>query len=121
MNSVNLIGRITKDVELRTTASGKSVVAFTLAVDRFTKEAGADFINCVAWEQTAQNMYKFVKKGDPLGVSGRLSQRVYEDKSGKKVSAYEVIANEVKFLQTRQAAAPQTDFVEIKDDEDLPF
>ena len=129
MNSVNLIGRITKDPELRTTSSGKSVVAFSIAVDRRTKDDEPDFFACVAWEQTAQNMYKFVRRGDLLGVSGSLSQRHYQDKAGKKISVTEVVAYEVKFLQTRKVPQPEQpeqgqeqDFVEITDNEDeLPF
>lgn len=127
MNSVNLIGRITKDVELRTTTSGRSVAAFTIAVDRYGKNAGADFINCVAWERTAENMFSYVSKGDLVGVSGRLQQRQYEDNHGKKASVLEVVATEVKFLYTKRkeqeaAQAQNADFEEITDDETgLPF
>lgn len=130
MNNVVLIGRLSKDVELRTTTSGKSVATFTLAVNRNYKNAegkyDADFFTCVAFERSAETISKFVSKGDKFGVIGKLTTRNYE-KNGSKVYVTEVKVEEFEFLESKKdkPSAPKIDvevddFEEI-DDEDLPF
>ena len=77
MNSVCIIGRLTKDVQERRTQNGTPVVSFTLAVDRRKKEDGADFINCIAWNKSAETIAKYVHKGDLFGVTGYIQTRSY--------------------------------------------
>lgn len=99
MNKAIITGRLTKDVDLRTTQSGKSVASFTVAVDRM--DEGADFIDCVAWGKTAENMQRYLSKGSKVLVLGRLSKRSYEDRNGNKRSLTEVVAENVEFLDSR--------------------
>ena len=105
INRVVLVGRITKDPELRKTQSGLSTVSFTVACNRrFTsqgQEPQADFINCVAWRQTADYMANYVKKGALLGVEGRIQTRNYEDQTGKRVYVTEVVCDSVQTLVRR--------------------
>ena len=102
INRVVLVGRITKDPELRKTQSGLSTVSFTVACNRrFTsqgQEPQADFINCVACRQTADYMANYVKKGALLGVEGRIQTRNYEDQTGKRVYVTEVVCDSVQTL-----------------------
>lgn len=125
MNKVNLIGRVTKDIECRYTASTQKAVArFTLAVNRARKDDGADFISCIAWGKTAEIMEKYVKKGHQIGVTGRIQTGSY-DKDGHKVYTTDVVVEEMEFLEKRQSSS------ELKEeyvpegysalDEDLPF
>lgn len=126
MNSVHIIGRITKDLEVKATPTGKSVLNFTVAIPRFRKEDGADFANCVAWNKTAENMGRFLKKGDRISVTGKLQSRTYEDKDKKKIYVTEILAEDVEFLNQKRAedpaeAIPSTDgFTDVNTD-DLPF
>ena len=128
MNKVILIGRVTKNVDLKTTTSGKSVASFTLAVNRDYKNADgnydADFINCVSFGQQAETISKYVNKGDRFGVSGKLNTRTY-DKNGTKVYVTEVIVDGFEFLESRQKTADveydTADFDEIDSGDDLPF
>lgn len=105
MNRVVLVGRLTKDPELRYTANGVAVGSFTLAVNRtFTNQQGereADFINCVVWKKAAENVANFLKKGSLAGVDGRVQTRNYEGQDGKRVFVVEVVAESVQFLDTR--------------------
>lgn len=107
MNRVVLVGRLTKDPELRYTPSGVAVATFTLAVNRtFTNQQGereADFINCVIWRRPAENVANFLKKGSLAGVDGRLQTRSYEGQDGKRVYVTEVVAESVQFLEPRNA------------------
>lgn len=102
MNKVILIGRLTRDPELRYTQSGSAVCNFTLAVDRpFTSQSGeqeADFINCNCWGKIAENMAKFMAKGKQVGIEGRLQIRKYQANDGSDRWAAEVVANQVEFL-----------------------
>ena len=132
MNKVVLIGRVTKDIEVRKTNSGKSFTRFTLAVNRRGKEAGANFITCVAWEKTADLLGAYVKKGNQIGICGRIETGKYEDRDGKTVFTTDVIVEEMDFLESKgstQAAneptdqqpdVPEPDIPEIGSD-DLPF
>ena len=105
MNAVVLVGRTTKDIELRRTGSGTAVASFTLAVNRdFKTQDGedADFIQCVAWKKTAELLEQYVHKGDRIGVSGSIRTRNYNDKDGRKVYITEVLVNHVEFLETKK-------------------
>ena len=105
INRVVLIGRLTRDPELRKTQSGTSVCSFTLAVNRRQNQDGtqdADFINCVAWNKLADNIQLYQKKGNQLGIEGRINTRSYDNQQGQKVYVTEVIAENVQFLTLRK-------------------
>jgi len=139
INRVILVGRLTRDPELRYTPSGVAVATFTLAVNRnFTNQQGerqADFINCVVWRRPAENVANYLKKGSLAGVDGRLQTRSYEDQTGRRVFVTEVVADSVQFLEPLEPkrASGTTDDqgeydpfanegtpIDIKE-EDLPF
>lgn len=105
MNKVILIGRLTKDPELRTIASGNATTSFTIAVNRnFTNQNGereADFINCVAWRKQAENVAKYCTKGSQVAVEGRIQTRSYDAQDGTKRYVTEVVADNVTFLGSR--------------------
>ena len=106
MNKIILIGRNTKDIELRTTTSGTEVASFTLAVNRNYKNAEgnyeADFISCVAYKGLAKTISNYVKKGDRLAVDGRLQTRNYTNSEGTKVYVTEIIVENIDFIETRK-------------------
>lgn len=108
MNKVQLVGRLTKDPELRTTANGVSVCSFTVAVNRRFKnpqgEYEADFINCVAWRQSAELLAKYFAKGRMVGIVGSIQTRNYDNKEGQRVYVTEVSVEEVHFVESRNAA-----------------
>ena len=132
INKVILIGRIVKDVELRKTPNGISTVSFTLAVNRTYKKDGeqeADFINCVAWRNSADFMANYVNKGALLGVEGRIQVRNYKDQSDRTVYVTEVVCDSVQVLESKKAqGTPKEDNelddlltpVDVQSDE-LPF
>lgn len=106
INRVVLVGRITRDIELRKTPNGASVVSFTIACNRRSKQEGqpdADFINCVAWNRVADLMAQYLNKGALIGVEGRIQTRSYDDKDGKRVYVTEVVAESVQFLESKNA------------------
>ena len=114
INKVILVGRITKEVELRKTSTGISTVSFTLACNRkfSNQENGqdADFINCVAWRQSADFMANYVKKGALLGVEGRIQTRNYKDQSDRTVYVTEVVCDSVQILeQKKDTQAPKVE------------
>ncbi|WP_404988191.1 single-stranded DNA-binding protein [Clostridium culturomicium] len=138
MNKVVLIGRLTKDPELKFTPTGTSVTTFTLAVSRRYKKEGqpqADFIQIVAWGKTGEGVANYKKKGALISVAGRIETRNYEAKDGTKRYVTEVIAEEIIFLDyenTQQGQAQQDNTIpgdyfgnggmtEIEDDSDMPF
>lgn len=130
MNKVFLIGNLTRDPEMRTTQSGLSVASFTLAVNRRMSKDGeqqTDFINITAWRQLADLCGRYLTKGRKCAVVGTLQTRTYEAKDGSKRSAFEVVADEVEFLQSAQNAAqgrqdaPGDSQMTQADDEPLPF
>lgn len=136
LNKVFLIGNLTADPELKTTPSGVSVTNFTIAVQRrFAKEGQqtADFINVVAWRQTAEFVSKYFNKGKPILVCGEIQTRDFTDNNGNKRYVTEVVADEVSFVggkndsteQSNTAPAFQTgvpaQFEDVTDDESLPF
>ncbi|AMA64289.1 single-stranded DNA-binding family protein [Kurthia sp. 11kri321] len=150
MNNVSLIGRLTKDPELRYTPSGVAVARFTLAVNRtFSNQQGerqADFINIVTWRKTAENTANFLRKGSLAGIVGHIQTGSYDGQDGKRVFTVEVVAENVQFLEPKstqsapngngntngyqqQQNAPQSNYggqeafnqsVKI-DEDDLPF
>ena len=105
MNRTILVGRLTRDPDLRYTPTGTAVANFTIAVNRpFKSKDGdqeADFINCVVWRKPAENLANYMKKGSQIGVDGRLQSRTYEDKDDKKVFVTEVVADSVQFLEPK--------------------
>ena len=107
INRVVLVGRMTRDPELRRTPQGDAVTSFTLAVNRnFTSSDGqqqADFINCVVWKKPAENVERYCSKGSLVGVEGRIQTRSYDNSQGQKVYVVEVICDSVQFLETRAA------------------
>ena len=105
MNSVNLIGRITRDIELKKTGNGKSYCGFSIAVERSKDEA--DFIPCKAWDATAENISKYFHKGDRIGIGGVLSTRTYEDK-GEKRFVMEVLVRSFDFLNSKKSENTDT-------------
>ncbi|WP_110928053.1 single-stranded DNA-binding protein [Bacillus massiliglaciei] len=109
MNRVVLVGRLTKDPELRYTPNGVPVSTFTLAVNRpFSNQQGereADFINCVVWRKPAENVANYLKKGSLAGVDGRVQTRNYEGQDGKRVYVTEILAESVQFLEPRNSSS----------------
>ena len=108
MNKAILIGRLTRDPELRYTSSNRPVCQFTIAIDRpFTNQASgqreADFINIVAWDKTGENVGKYMSKGRLIAVEGRIQTRNYDNNEGKKVYVTEVVASNVQFLESKNA------------------
>ena len=107
INRVVLVGRMTRDPELRRTPQGDAVTSFTLAVNRnYTSRDGqqqADFINCVVWRNPAENVERYCSKGSLVGVEGRIQTRSYDNSQGQKVYVVEVICDSVQFLETRAA------------------
>ncbi len=106
MNKVILIGRLTKDPEMRTTASGVNSTTFTLAVNRnFTNQNGereADFLNCVAWRRLAETIAKFCTKGSQVAVEGRIQTRSYDAQDGTKRYVTEIVVDNIDFVGTRR-------------------
>ncbi|OIK10629.1 single-stranded DNA-binding protein [Bacillus sp. MUM 116] len=104
INQVTLVGRLTKDPELKTTAEGTPVVQISLAVSRNFRnhngEIETDFVSCTIWRKAAENTAQYCRKGSVVGVTGRLQTRHYE-KEGKRVYVTEVIAEQIRFLSTK--------------------
>ena len=131
MNSVSLVGRLTKDPELIATASGVNKCSFSIAVNRNFKnsqgEYEADFISCVAWKGQAEFISKYFGKGNLIGVLGRLQTRIWDGADGNKQFRTEVIVSEVTFIEKKKDGKPnQTTTIESEElievyDEDLPF
>lgn len=132
LNRVTLVGRLTRDPELRRTQSGVAVTNFTLAVDnRFSRnqERTASFFNVVCWNQTAENVAKFMKKGSLVGVDGRLEQRTFDRRDGSKGQVIEVIADQVVFLESKNVGEESAGYEpdeqgyqeETPTEDDLPF
>lgn len=107
LNNVSLVGRLTKDADLRYTPSNVAVATFTLAVNRtFKNENGdreADFINCVMWRQQAENLANWAKKGALIGITGRIQTRSYDNQQGQRVYVTEVVAEQFQLLESRNS------------------
>lgn len=112
MNIICLMGRLTADVELKKTANDTSVASFTIAVDRrFTsqgQEKQADFINCVAWRQTAEFISKYFRKGQRIALQGALQARKYTDKDGNNRTAFEVVVDNAEFCEGKSDRSEQS-------------
>ena len=138
INIVALMGRLTFEPEVRTTPSGVSVMRFQVACDRKYQKSGqdrqADFIDCVAWRQTAEFISRYFHKGSMIAVEGTLQTSSYTDKNGNQRKQVEVLANNVSFCGSKSesgaagsqanpncSSADNSDFDEIPDDDDLPF
>ncbi len=132
MNKAILVGRLTKDPELRATTSGVSVASFTVACDRKYVKQGeerkADFINCIAWRQSAEAISRYFKKGDRIALEGTIQVRDWQDNDGKKRYATEVVVEQWEFAQSKTEGALATSNTEADldgfmpvDDDDLPF
>lgn len=117
MNSVQLIGRLTKEVDLKFTSSGTAVGNFTLAVNRsFTNQQGereADFILCQIWRTAAQNLAKYTRKGSQIGITGRIQTRNYENQQGQRVYVTEVVVDQFDLLDPKESteSRPQSNSV----------
>lgn len=107
INTVVLVGRLTKDPELKYTQSGIAVTRFTLAVNRtYTNQQGqreADFVNCVAWRKQADNIANHLRKGSLAGIEGRIQTRNFEGKDGNRVFMTEILANSIQFLEPKNS------------------
>ena len=129
INNAVLVGRMTRDAELRYTPQNVAVATFTLAVNRTFKsqngEREADFINCVMWRQQAENLANWAKKGSLIGVTGRIQTRSYDNQQGQRVYVTEVVAETFQMLESRNQQSSNDTFgngnqMDIQDD-DLPF
>lgn len=129
LNSGIIMGRFVADPELRTTASGKNVTSFTLAVSRNYDKEKTDWIDCVAWEKTADHICKYYRKGSLICVQGSIQTRTYELNNGDKRKATELIIEQTHFCEKKQdsgntagysAVTPPAEF-DVADDDDLPF
>ena len=113
INNVVLVGRLTKDPELKYTQGGVAVTRFTLAVNRpFSNQQGqreADFVNCVTWRKQAENTANFLRKGSLAGIEGRIQTSNFEGKDGNRVFMTEVVADSVQFLEPRSANAGRSE------------
>lgn len=132
MNVVNLMGRLTANPEIRQTPNATSVCSFTIAVDRYSNgERKADFINCVAWRQNAENIAKFFKKGGLIAINGSIQTRQYQDKdTGKNRTVFEVLVDRFYFTGSANNQPQNNDLSTsaldefapmATDDGDLPF
>lgn len=129
MNNVNIIGRLTKDVEVRKTSTNKSVSSFSIAVDNLATKDGektTSFFNCNAWNNVAETLSKYTRKGDRIAISGSLIQRNYE-KNGEKISVVEINVNSITLIENKKENASvnrENKSVENDNkinDDDLPF
>ena len=130
LNNVIIMGRLTRDPELRRTQGGTAVTSFTMAVDRdFKSQSGekeTDFIDVVAWRNTGEFAAKYLAKGRMAAVEGRIQVRDWQDKDGNRRKSVEVVADNVYFADSKRDSKPQEsrddqEFDEIEDDGDLPF
>ncbi len=119
VNQIFLIGRLTRDVELRTTPTGKQVANFSLAVDKKSGE-GADFVNCIAWEKTADLLQQYTGKGSKVHVQGSLQSREWETKEGQKRKDWEVVVTDVTFLDPK-TESQQSVQEQDKSDDNIDF
>ncbi|HGH9766942.1 TPA: single-stranded DNA-binding protein [Streptococcus pyogenes] len=125
INNIVLVGRMTKDAELRYTASQVAVATFTLAVNRRFKEQNgereADFINCVIWRQSAENLANWAKKGALIGVTGRIQTRNSENQQEQRVYVTEVVAESFQMLESRNSQQQSGQDNSSQNDNSQPF
>lgn len=138
LNVIAIMGRLSRDPELRQTTTGKNVASFTIACSRGRKDANGkdlvDWIPVVAWEHTAEFVCKYFEKGSPIAIDGRLQSRTYKDRDGNNRTAIEIVANNVNFAGSKSSGGgsnsapaggsynePTVQYDEIEDEGDLPF
>ena len=127
LNHINLMGRLTRAPELRKTANGASVTSFTLAVERDYGAKVTDFIDCVAWRQTAEFIGSYFTRGQMMIVGGRLESRKYQDRDGNPHTVWEVVVDNVYFGESKRVETGRPDpsyappYVSEEDEEELPF
>lgn len=125
MNRLEIIGRLTRDPEVRITQDGQTTIArFGIAVDRRGKDQKTDFFNVTAFNKTAQFAEKYLKKGTKIAIGGRIQTDEYTNRDGQKVTSVIIIADEVEFCEKKQEEKPNDGFVNIPDNidsEELPF
>lgn len=128
MNNVNIIGRLTKDVEVRKTSTNKSVSSFSIAVDNLATKDGektTSFFNCNAWNSVAETLSKYTRKGDRIAISGSLIQRNYDNKNGEKISVVEINVNSITLIENKKEnVSTQSENKAVENninDDDLPF
>lgn len=127
MNTIAISGNLTATPELKTTQNGVAVCSFTVAVRRPRVKDTTDFINCVAWRQSAEFVSRYFQKGQRIEVAGCLTTRSFEDKNGNKRTAYEIVCDDIGFGERKQSdtgptvSTAATDFEELAGDEELPF
>ena len=132
LNHTTIMGRLVRDPELRRTNSGKAVVSFTIACDKPGKDSGASFIDCVAWDKTADFIGNYFAKGSAIIVEGRLESRQYETKDNQKRTVHEVVVSQAHFcekkkenpnmgIEINEPAVDNNGFTILDDSETLPF
>lgn len=133
LNHITIMGRLTRDPELRRTNSGKAVTSFAIACDKPGKDSGASFIDCVAWEKTGEFVANYFGKGSAILLEGRLESRQYETKDNQKRTVLEVVVSQAHFCGEKkkeeksdgfaagEPAYQQNNFTLLNDNEDLPF
>ena len=117
MNKVILIGRLTKDPELRKTPTDVSVVQFTIAVNRAFQQNGerqADFINCIAWRAQAENLARYIKKGGQIAVEGSIQTRSFDDANGVRKYVTEVVCSQITFLKKKKSDSGYNDLSQLE-------
>ena len=122
MNNVSLIGRLTKDPELKTTQSGLSVCRFTVAVDRpYSKDRQADFISCIAWRKTAEFIDSYFSKGQRIALTGSIQTGSYTDKDGKTVYTTDINVSNVEFCESKKQSDSSGNNLNSVETEEMPF
>lgn len=132
MNLAVIMGRLTKDPDTRYTTENMAVTRFTVAVDRYGKDAGADFIGCVAFKNTAEFIDKYFRKGMKIGITGHIQTGKYDNKDGKTVYTTDVVVDRAEFVEKKADAPesigqpdsnPSDEFMKLPDgiDEEIPF
>ena len=125
MNKVILMGRLVKEPDFKETQTGKNVCTFTIAVNRKFNREEADFINCIAWNKTAEFVYKYFNKGDMIALTGNIQTRNYTKDNGEKRYITEINVEEVEFTGKKSNSNETEDieegFTPVNNDEDLPF
>lgn len=138
LNVIAIMGRLSRDPELRQTTTGKNVASFTIACSRGRKDANGkdlvDWIPVVAWEHTAEFVFKYFEKGSLIAIDGRLQSRTYKDRDGNNRTAIEIVANNANFAGSKRTDGgsnsvptggsynePTVQYDEIEDEGDLPF
>lgn len=129
LNVVALVGRLTRNPQLKRTTQGEAVTSFTLAVNRNYSKDGqqqADFINCIVWRKLAENVERYCSKGSLVGVEGRIQTRSYENNQGQRIYVTEIVCDSVQFLETKKAENNNQDYENVQhsfdiQDDDIAF